>query len=128
MKRSTSGRRSVPRSGDGSYVPDVGDIIRTNFTPQAGSEQAGPRPALVLTPRSYNAVTGLCGAAPITSKGKPYPFVVAFPDGLKTHGVVLADHTRSLSWAARGATFVERAPSEVVDEVKAKLAALYGLD
>lgn len=106
------------------YVPDTGDIVWLGFSPQAGHEQAGRRPALVLSPRSYNRKTNLALFCPITSRVKGYPFEVPLPDSGAIAGVVLADQIRSLDWRARRARFEERAPSQLVSEVREKLATL----
>ena len=106
------------------YVPDRGDLIWLRFTPQAGHEQAGRRPALVLSPRGYNAKAGLALVCPITSRVKGYPFEVPLPSGLAVVGVVLADQVRSLDWRARAAERIARAPDEVVEETIGKLLAL----
>ena len=84
--------------------PGRGDLIWVNFTPQAGHEQAGRRPALVLSPAAYNRKTGLAIACPVTSHAKGYPFEVVLPDGLPVSGVVLADHVRNIDWQARHAS------------------------
>lgn len=109
------------------YCPNANDIIYLNFDSQAGTEQGGRRPALVLSPRSYNAKSGLAIVCPITNQAKGYAFEVALPAGIKATGVVLSDHTKSLSWTARKASFLCEAPAEVVEEVKAKIAALIDL-
>ena len=83
------------------YVPDRGDIVWLQFTPQAGHEQAGHRPALVLSPASYNRRSGLMLCCPITSRVKGYPFEVALGEGEDLAGVVLADQVKSLDWKAR---------------------------
>ncbi len=106
------------------YVPDRGDLIWLRFTPQAGHEQAGRRPALVLSPRRYNARAGLALVCPVTSRVKGYPFEVPLPPGLAVEGVVLADQVRSLDWRARTAERIARAPDEVVEETIGKLLAL----
>ena len=106
------------------YIPDRGDVIWLSFDPQAGHEQAGRRPALVLSPHSYNAPAGLALVCPITSRAKGYPFEVVLPAGLTINGVVLADHGKSLDWQARRAVFIETAPHSVVDEVIQKLETL----
>lgn len=85
------------------YVPDAGDLVWVDFTPQAGREQAGRRPAVVLTPRSYNDKAGLAVICPITSRTKGYPFEVALPPGNRVRGVILADHLKSLDWRQRNA-------------------------
>jgi mRNA interferase MazF len=109
------------------YCPDVGDIIWVDFDPQKGREQAGRRPAIVLTPRSYNELTTLCMACPITSRSRGWRFEVAIPDGYPISGVVLADHAKSTSWEDRSAQFLCAAPPGVLDEVKEKIAALLEL-
>src|SRR5262245_28198296 len=95
----TSSRR--PRA----YCPKAGDVVWLEFDPQAGREQAGRRPALVLSPRKYNETTRLCVLCPITSQIKGYPFEVTFPDKHAVRGAVLADHVKSLSWEARSSKF-----------------------
>lgn len=107
-------------------VPDRGDVVWLNFTPQTGREQAGRRPALVLSAAAYNGRVGLAVVCPITSQIKSYPFEVMLPAGLPIHGVVLADQARSLDWRSRQAEFIAHLPDEVTVEVVAKLAALVG--
>ena len=80
------------------YTPQRGDIVWLNFNPQIGREQTGRRPAVVLSPGSYNGKVGLLLACPITSQVKGYPFEVAIPPGLKIRGVVLSDQVKSLDW------------------------------
>lgn len=92
--------------------------------PQAGHEQKGIRPALVLSPEKYNGKTGLAILCPITSQVKGYPFEVAIPAGLKTKGVILSDQIRSLDWKARKVSFLCRADSSTVEEVQAKILTL----
>ena len=84
-----------------SYVPDRGDLVWLEFTPHAGSEQRGRRPALVLSPKSYNGKVGLALFCPVTSKVKGYPFEVKLPDGYAVSGVVLSDQLKSLDWRSR---------------------------
>jgi mRNA interferase MazF len=86
-----------------AYVPDRGDIVWITFHPQAGHEQAGRRPAVVLSPKSYNGKVGLALCCRITSQVKGYPFEVTIPDGLPVSGVVLSDQVKSLDWKARNA-------------------------
>ncbi|MFA4945797.1 MAG: endoribonuclease MazF [Lentisphaeria bacterium] len=107
-----------------SYVPRRGDVVWLTFTPQAGHEQAGHRPALVLSPEPYNRKTGLAIFSPITSQVKGYPFEVKLPEGMKVAGVVLSDQVKSLDWRARGAAFCCAAPPQMVSEVLNKLGAL----
>lgn len=105
------------------YVPSRGDIIRLNFNPQAGHEQAGKRPALVLSPKEYNRKTSLIIACPITSKIKGYPFEVRVV-GKKIDGVILSDQVKSLDWTVRAAQLIEQADTEAISEVQAKLSLL----
>jgi len=107
-----------------AYVPDRGDVVWITLNPQAGHEQAGRRPAVVVSPRSYNGKVGLGLFCPVTSQVKGYPFEVAIPDGLPVSGVVLADQVKSLDWRARKAELAARLPSGVSTEVLGKLAAL----
>jgi mRNA interferase MazF len=90
-----------------SYVPKRGDVVWLCFDPQAGHEQAGRRPAFVLSPESYNQKTSLFLVCPITSRVKNYPFEVALPRGLLVSGVVLCDQIKSLDWRARMAEFAD---------------------
>ena len=108
------------------YVPEAGDIILLTFDPQAGREQAGRRPALVLSPRAYNAKSGLALVCPITNQVKGYPFEVAVPAAHGATGVILADHVKSVDWKARRAEKVGRSSTETVDEVRSRLAPLLG--
>ncbi len=107
-----------------AYVPDAGDLVWLSFNPQAGHEQSGRCPALVLSPASYNQKSGLALVCPITSRVKGYPFEVSLPEGPKLSGVILADQLRSLDWRARRAERAGRVPREVMREVLARLAAL----
>jgi len=100
----------------GNYIPDRGDLVWLNFSPQSGHEQAGRRPAICLSPKEYNGKTGLAIFCPITSKIKGYPFEVKLPEGLPIKGVILADQIRSLDWRARKAKFIAKAPKEVLEE------------
>lgn len=109
------------------YVPDAGDLVWLGFDPQAGHEQRGRRPALILSPRAYNAKARLAIACPITTHAKGYPFEVALPVDGKVTGVVLSDHVKSLDWNARRVEFAETAPVDVVTDVREKLRALLGL-
>jgi mRNA interferase MazF len=102
------------RSGSRSYVPDRGDVVAITFDPQAGHEQAGRRPAVVLSPAIYNGRSGLAVFAPITNQVKGYPFEVLIPSGLAVTGVVLADQLKSLDWRARKVHFIATLPAEVL--------------
>ena len=108
------------------YVPSRGDVVWMSFTPQAGHEQAGRRPALVVSPREYNAVTSLALCCPITSQVKGYPFEVDLPSASPITGVVLADQIKSLDWRARRARFECRCSSAVISEVIGKVGTLLG--
>ena len=105
-------------------VPDRGDAVWIDFNPQSGHEQAGRRPALIISPAAYNGKVGLAIMCPITSRRKGYPFEVQIPDGHPVSGVVLADQVKSLDWRARGAEVIQRLPPAVTNEVLAKLATL----
>jgi mRNA interferase MazF len=109
------------------YVPDCGDVVWLSFDPQSGREQAGHRPALVLSPASYNGRIGLMVVCPITSRSKGYPFEVPIIGDPGIAGVVLADHVKSVDWKARRAKKKGRAPQTVVQQVLGKLHALIGL-
>jgi mRNA interferase MazF len=109
-----------------AFVPDAGDFVWLTFDPQAGREQAGRRPALVLSPKGYNAKSGLLLACPITNQVKGYPFEVAVPPGVVATGVILADHLKSVDWKARRAEPLGRYTNDVMDEVRARLAPLLG--
>lgn len=108
----------------GQYVPDRGDIVWLSFSPQAGHEQSGHRPALVLSQKRYNQVTRLALFCPITSQVKGYPFEVPLPQTSPINGVVLSDQVRSLDWQARGAQFAAKAPTRMLQKVLQKLAVL----
>ena len=95
-----------------------------DFNPQAGREQAGRRPAVVLSPAAYNRKVGLSVLCPITSQIKGYPFEVAVPDGLGITGVILADQLKSMDWRRRNATVIARLPSETIGEVLRKVGVL----
>jgi mRNA interferase MazF len=106
------------------YIPDRGDIVFLNFDPTKGHEQRGHRPALVLSPISYNRKTSLALFMPITNKQKGYPFEVVLPEELKTQGVVLADQLKCLDWKDRSIEFVEVAPESLIEAVQAKIEPL----
>jgi mRNA interferase MazF len=107
------------------YIPGRGDIVWITLNPQAGHEQAGRCPALVLSPRAYNAKVGLAVLCPVTNKVKGYPFEVTLPPGLPVSGAVLSDQVKSLDWRARKAELVCPLPPLVVDEVLGKLRTLF---
>lgn len=108
------------------YVPDRGDVVWLNFTPQAGHEQAGHRPALALSPAAYNGKTGLLLCCPITSQVKGYPFEVSLNPEARVQGVILADQVKSLDWRARQATKKGDASQDVVEQTLSRIRALLG--
>ncbi len=107
-----------------AYVPNRSDIVWLSFTPQAGHEQTGRRPALVLSPKAYNLRVGLAILCPITSQQKGYPFEVVLPPTLPIQGVVLSDQVKNLDWRARNAEYAATVPAETIDTVLRKLATL----
>jgi mRNA interferase MazF len=106
------------------YVPERGDVVWLHFNPQAGHEQSGHRPALVLSPASYNGKVGLMICCPITSQVKGYPFEVEIKAGSRIKGVVLADQVKSLDWQVRQTRKEAKTTARVVHEVLAKLRTL----
>jgi len=108
------------------FVPDAGDIVWLEFSPQAGHEQAGHRPALVLSPAAYNGKTGTMLCCPMTTQIKGYPFeVIIKAKGVS--GAVLSDQVKNLDWKARKAMPKGKASVDELDEVRAKVASLLGL-
>jgi mRNA interferase MazF len=110
-----------------AYVPEAGDLVWLTFDPQAGHEQRGRRPALIVSPRVYNAKARLAIACPIISHAKGYPFEVELPAAGAITGVVLADHVKNLDWEARRVVFGAKASTEVLTEVRERLRALLEL-
>jgi mRNA interferase MazF len=106
------------------YIPAQGDIVWLQFNPQAGHEEAGRRPALVISPKEYNRKVGLALFCPVTLQVKGYPFEVLLPSGLGVSGAVLSDQVKSLDWRVRKAERLCTAPEEVVEEVLGKILAL----
>lgn len=109
-------------------VPDRGDIVWLQLHPQVGHEQAGRRPALILSPAAYNGRVGLAVCCPVTSRRKGYPFEVPLPQNLSVHGVVLADQVKSLDWRGRDAQHITTVGQEVLEAVLGKLSSLLNLD
>ena len=109
-------------------VPQRGDAVWIDFSPQTGSEQTGRRPAVVLSPGTYNGRVGLALLCPITSQVKGYPFEVVIPSGLNVRGVILADQVKSLDWRARNAEVVASLPADTIDEVLEKIGVLLARD
>ncbi len=106
------------------YAPGRGEVIWLQFDPQAGHEQAGRRPAVVVSPREYNAKTGLALCCPITSRIKGYPFEVALSEDSEVSGVILADQVKSLDWRARRARKLWTLPEDCLQELLAKIRVL----
>ena len=109
-------------------LPDAGDIAWVEFDPVKGTEEAGRRPGLVLTPRSYHELSRRAIVCPITSGARAWPLNVRLPDGLKTQGVVLLDQVCAIDRTQRMFAIIERVPDEVLVEVRSKLAVLLGVD
>ena len=107
----------------GSYTPDVGDIVWTDFDPVRGHEQGKHRPALVVSPKDYNQKSKLALMCPITSKVKPYPFVVPISTG-DIKGVILSDQIKSFDWQERGVKFIGKADAVTIKIVRKNLTAL----
>ena len=107
-----------------SYIPERGDAIWLDFNPQTGREQAGRRPAFVVSPAAYNGKVGLALLCPVTSRVKGYPFEVPIPEGLPVSGVVLSDQLKSLDWRKQRAEFICALPESFTQEVKKKVEAL----
>ncbi len=105
-----------------AYVPNAGDLVWLHFDPQAGHEQAGHRPALVLTPARYNGLRGMMICCPMTSRIKNYPFEVVISHDPPS--AVLADQVKSLDWRARKAERKAKVDPEILGEVQAKIRAL----
>jgi mRNA interferase MazF len=106
------------------YIPERGDAVWIVFNPQAGHEQAGRRPAIVLSPATYNGKVGLAIFCPITNQIKGYPFEVVLPAGIAVTGAILSDQVKSLDWRARNATFICTLPAATVATVLQKLNTL----
>ena len=109
-----------------AYIPERGDIVWLDFNPQAGHEQAGRRPALVLSPAAYNGKVGLALFCPVTNQEKGYPFEVKIPDGLAVGGVILSDQVKHLDWRVRRAQWACTLPDTALTQVVGKLRPLLG--
>jgi len=110
-----------------SAAPDVGDIVIVDFNPQAGHEQAGKRPALVLSPKTFNQKTGFAWLCPVTSNAKGYPFEVEVSGANKTVGVILADQLKSLDWSARNLHTVDTVSTDCLKKVKDLVSTILSL-
>ena len=106
------------------YIPKQGDVVFLNFNPQAGKEQKGKRPALVISPEKYNQKVGLALFCPITNQTKGYPFEVILPEKGAVKGAILSDHIKSLDWKQRKAKLICKAPKTVLEEVMQKIDVL----
>jgi len=106
------------------YIPQRGDVVRILLNPQVWYEQSGLRPAVIISPASYNGKVGLALFCPISPQVKGYPFEVAVPEGLPVSGAILADQVKSLDWRSRKAEFVGRLPASVISEIAGKFQTL----
>ena len=106
------------------YIPSKGDVVWLEFSPQAGHEQAGYRPALCISPKEYNEKVGLAIFCPITSQKKGYPFEVQLPDSIDITGVILSDHVKNFDWKARKTKYICTLPTKLLNEVLGKLRTL----
>lgn len=111
-----------------AYQPDRGHFVYLDFTPNAGTEQGGRRPALVLSPKRFNIATGLMLACPTTTQVKGSPWEVQISRGVLIKGVVLSDHVRSVDWLARNTEYHSDATDEIMAEVLGRLEAILGID
>jgi len=111
-----------------AYVPECGDVVWITLNPQAGREEAGRRPAVVVSPQSYNGKVGLAIFCPVTGQIKGYPFEVLIPTGLPVTGAILSDQVKSLDWRARKAELMCALPARTISEVLEKLATLLAPD
>lgn len=127
-KAKRSGERKVRGKQQGVYQPDRGDFVYLDFTPHAGTEQAGRRPALVLSPFDFNVGTGLLFACPITNQVKGSTFEVDIPRGAQLTGVILSNQIKTLDWIARNAEFHSKAPEATVLEVLARIEAILQIE
>ncbi len=107
-----------------AYIPEKGDAVWLDFNPQTGHEQAGRRPAIVISPTGYNQKVGLALFCPITNQAKGYPFEVAIPKNKNITGVILSDQLKSLDWRARNVVFIAKLSDSVIEDVLKKLKIL----
>ena len=106
-------------------MPECGDVVWITLNPQAGHEQAGRRPAVVLSPQNYNGKTGLAILCPVINQVKGYPFEVLLPAGFPVAGAILSDQVKSLNWRARNAELICSLPVETISEVLQKFGTLF---
>jgi len=107
-----------------AYLPDRGHVIWVSLSPTVGHEQSGKRPVVVLSPASYNKRSGMLLVCPITAHAKGYPFEVPIPARLPVHGVILADHIRTLDWNARPIQHIGKLPEDLMEEALARSRTL----
>jgi mRNA interferase MazF len=115
-------------AGDVAYQPERGDFIWLDFSPQSGTEQAGRRPALVLSPRDFNIATGLAAVCPLTNTVTASRFEVLVPKGTKLKGVILSHQFRTVDWIARNAQFHSKANQDLTCEVLGRIEAILAID
>jgi len=106
------------------HAPARGDVVWLQFAPQAGREQSGRMPAVIVSPVEYNQKVGLCICCPITSRVKGYPFEVELPPGLGVTGAVLCDQVKSLDWKVRSVRRIAALPPALVGDIQARIMAL----
>ena len=111
-----------------AYTPAQGDVVWLDFNPQAGHEQAGRRPAVILSPTAYNKKLGLALVCPVTRQAKGYPFEVALPAGISVAGVILSDHIKSLDWIARRAERIDKLDEPTLQAVLQRARTLLTRD
>lgn len=123
--RSRRDRGLARKSGSSRDAPGRGDVVWLTFDPQAGHEQACVRPAVVLSPKSYNERSSLIVVVPVTRQVKGYPFEVVLPDGLPVAGAVLSDQVKSVDWRARDARLICTLPERVVNSILQRAGVLF---
>ena len=106
------------------YIPSRGDLVWLQFAPQTVHEQSGSRPAVIVSPATYNGKVGRCLCCPVTSWAKGYPFEVPLPDGLQIAGVVLCDQLKSLDWKARNVSLIGALPGRAIRQIQAMVLVL----
>ena len=127
MAKSTGAPRGARKSGS-AYQPERGHFVWLNFDPQAGTEQAGRRPALILSPRAFNVATGLAFVCPVTNQMKGGAFEVPLPPAGRPTGVLLCHQLRAVDWIARRAEFLADAPAAFVADILARIEAVLSPD
>lgn len=113
---------------NGKYQPERGDFAYLNFSPQAGTEQDGRRPALVLSPRNFNIATGLCAVCPVTHTGTGSSFEVPVPPGVRINGFVLSAQFRTVDWIVREIAFHSKANDDLMHEVLGRIEAILTIE